>query len=207
MWIFSYPSIWAYVMGAQKNCLIEKVLLSTHNICFGWEIRKNIFLVRFLNLRPDQRCGISMSYLSDTNFYCSGQVEYHRASKISIIYLFNMCFGCSKELSHRDSSFEYPQHMFWLRNKKFSHALFRLILGPGIFHPFFLWTSENKSVAMIKLYYCMDKRFQDFDRVPTVIEKSGKNEKISRSGKSQGILSLVREIWNFGKIQGNVREF
>ena len=30
----------------------------------------------------------------------------------------NMCFGCSKEPSHRDGSFEYPQHMFWLRNKK-----------------------------------------------------------------------------------------
>ena len=29
-----------------------------------------------------------------------------------------MCLGCSKEPSHRDGSFEYPQHMFWLRNKK-----------------------------------------------------------------------------------------
>ena len=29
-----------------------------------------------------------------------------------------MCFGCLKEPSHRDGSFEYPQHMFWLRNKK-----------------------------------------------------------------------------------------
>ena len=29
-----------------------------------------------------------------------------------------MCFGCSKEPSHRDGSFEYPQHMFWLRNEK-----------------------------------------------------------------------------------------
>ena len=28
------------------------------------------------------------------------------------------CFGCSKELSYWDGSFEYPQHMFWLRNKK-----------------------------------------------------------------------------------------
>ena len=27
-------------MGAQKNHLIEIVLLSTHNICFGWEIKK-----------------------------------------------------------------------------------------------------------------------------------------------------------------------
>ena len=29
-----------------------------------------------------------------------------------------ICFGCLEELSHLDCSFEYPQHMFWLRNKK-----------------------------------------------------------------------------------------
>ena len=40
MYIFSYPSVWTYVLGAQKNRLIETVLLSTHNICFGREIRK-----------------------------------------------------------------------------------------------------------------------------------------------------------------------
>ena len=40
MLIFSYPSVLTYVLGAQKNRLIETVLLSTHNICFGWEIRK-----------------------------------------------------------------------------------------------------------------------------------------------------------------------
>ena len=32
--IFSYPSVFTYVLGAQKNRLIEMVLLSTHNICF-----------------------------------------------------------------------------------------------------------------------------------------------------------------------------
>ena len=32
--IFFYPYILAYVLGAQKNRLIETVLLSTHNICF-----------------------------------------------------------------------------------------------------------------------------------------------------------------------------
>ena len=32
-------------------------------------------------------------------------------------------FGCSKELSHWDSSFEYKQHMFWLKNKKNSCQL------------------------------------------------------------------------------------
>ena len=41
LWTFSYPSVVTYVLGAQKNCLIETVLLSTHNICLGWE-KKNI---------------------------------------------------------------------------------------------------------------------------------------------------------------------
>ena len=63
------------------------------------------------------------------------QSKGHRAKlkqnferKIAIIFLsiyLNMGFECSKEPSHRDDSFEYPQHMFWLRNKKkkFSYAL------------------------------------------------------------------------------------
>ena len=44
---------------------------------------------------------------------------------MSLSIILNMCFGCSKELSHRDGSFEYPQHMFWLRNKTliFSYTL------------------------------------------------------------------------------------
>ena len=33
--IFSYPSVITCVLGAQMNGLIEIVLLSTHNICFG----------------------------------------------------------------------------------------------------------------------------------------------------------------------------
>ena len=38
----------SYVLGAQKNRLIETVLLSTHNICFGWEIRKLFFFYALL---------------------------------------------------------------------------------------------------------------------------------------------------------------
>ena len=34
-WIFSYSSVLSFVLDAQKNRLIETVLLSTHNICFG----------------------------------------------------------------------------------------------------------------------------------------------------------------------------
>ena len=33
--IFSYPSVLTFVCDAQKNHLIETVLLSTHNICVG----------------------------------------------------------------------------------------------------------------------------------------------------------------------------
>ena len=40
--------ILACVYGAQKNHLIETVLLSAHNICFGLEIRV-IFLLNYLS--------------------------------------------------------------------------------------------------------------------------------------------------------------
>ena len=45
--------------------------------------------------------------------------------KLLIVYIFfpisfYTCFGGSKEPSQWDGSFEYPQHIFWLRNKKIS---------------------------------------------------------------------------------------
>ena len=46
--IFSYSSVLTYVLGAQKKRLIETVLLSTHNICFGREIRKIDFCYALL---------------------------------------------------------------------------------------------------------------------------------------------------------------
>ena len=44
-----------------------------------------------------------------------------------------MCFGCSKEPSHWEGSFEYPQHMFWLRNKKnnFQICAWSTLFAPG----------------------------------------------------------------------------
>ena len=57
MQLFSYPSNLNIFLGAQKNRLIETVLLSTHSICFGREIRKIIFSyahlsggLKFINL-------------------------------------------------------------------------------------------------------------------------------------------------------------
>ena len=49
------------------------------------------------------------------------KISKHFQGKIVNIFLpiiFSICIGCSKEPSHRDGSFEYPQHMFWLENKK-----------------------------------------------------------------------------------------
>ena len=65
--------------------------------------------------------------------YVIGPVKQTNLRKIVIIFLsisLNMCFGCSKELSPREGSFEYPQHMFWLTNKKNNFQLRTLIWGP-----------------------------------------------------------------------------
>ena len=62
-----------------------------------------------------------------------GPVKKKKLCKIAIIFssiILNMSFGCSKESSHWDGSFEYPQHMFWLRNKKNYFQLHTLIWGP-----------------------------------------------------------------------------
>ena len=64
-----------------------------------------------------------------------GPVKQKKYHKIVIFFLpmsLNICFGCSKEPSHRDGPFEYPQHMFWLRNKKNNFQVHTLIWGPGI---------------------------------------------------------------------------
>ena len=61
MYIFSYPSVLTYVLGAQKNRLIETVLLSTHNICFGREIRKlNFRLALLTKVLPPHLMGESI---------------------------------------------------------------------------------------------------------------------------------------------------
>ena len=54
-----------------------------------------------------------------------------------------MCFGCSKEPPHRDGSFEYPQHMFWLRNEK---IIFRYpLLSGGLTYATSTKTKEYQS--------------------------------------------------------------
>ena len=44
----------------------------------------------------------------------------------------NMCFGCSKEPSQWDGCFEYPQHIFWMRNNEHNFPIRTLIWRPEI---------------------------------------------------------------------------
>ena len=53
--------ILAYVLGAQNNRLIETVLLSTHNICFGSEIIKLFFCYSFLSKSPDGKYNVTLT--------------------------------------------------------------------------------------------------------------------------------------------------
>ena len=60
-----------------------------------------------------------------------------------------MCFGHLKEPSRRDGSFEYPQHMFWLRNKKNNFLLRTLIWGPDappLYHQVRKWEKSLQQV-------------------------------------------------------------
>ena len=51
------------VLGAQKCCLYDMVLLSTHNICFGWEISIFKFRTLFYIFRIMENTGIQGSHM------------------------------------------------------------------------------------------------------------------------------------------------
>ena len=72
-----------------------------------------------------------------------GPVKQIFLRKSVIIFLpisLNIDCVCSKELSHWDGSFEYPQHMFWLRNMKNNFPLHTLIWRPEIH---WIWNSDR----------------------------------------------------------------
>ena len=70
-------------------------------------------------------------------------------SKIVIIFLsisLNVCYWCSKETSHWDGSFEYPQHMVWLRNKKNNYQIHSCLEA---------WVFETLHIGLIYLFGLM----------------------------------------------------
>ena len=72
--------------------------------------------------------------LNTSSFISSFVMSVSKYFERKIVNIFlpiswNICFGCLKEPSHWDGSFEYPQHMFWLRNKKIIFSLRTLNLA------------------------------------------------------------------------------
>ena len=47
-----------------------------------------------------------------------GMLSVWRSNLLKLWFFSYLSLGCSKELSHWDGSFEYPQHTFWLSIKK-----------------------------------------------------------------------------------------
>ena len=72
-----------------------------------------------------------------------------------------MCFGCSKEPSQWDGSFEYPQHKFWLKKKKNDFSLGTLIWGP-------------------------DKYAQSKNNMPPIFDSGNTKMKLARLIKNRG---------------------
>ena len=97
MLIFSLPSVLT-CFGAQKNRLIETVLLSTHNICFGCgEMKKK--MVCTLNLSPADVKG-RLSPALKTFFYID--VPYHiLVASLTLMAMF------LKQSRHSKTSYKY----------------------------------------------------------------------------------------------------
>ena len=73
-----------------------------------------------------QKPRVQLKVLDKQNFEC-------KIVNIFLAISFNICLGCLKELSDWDGSFEYPQHMFWMRNKKVKFLVHTRILRPDMY--------------------------------------------------------------------------
>ena len=73
-----------------------------------------------------------------------------------------MCFGCSKEPSQRDGSFENPQHMFWMGIKENNFPIRTLIWRPAdlkCMGRFLVGIGElNVALALALLCVCKQRR-------------------------------------------------
>ena len=78
--------------------------------------------------RFDENPAMTLEDIKETKRY--GRTD-GRTHEVKTVYPPQTKFWGYKEpsLSHRDGSFEYPHHMFWLRNKKSNICLHTLIWG------------------------------------------------------------------------------
>ena len=77
-----------------------------------------------------------------------------------------MCFGCSKEPSHWEGSFEYPQHMFWMRNKEIVFQ-YTLLSGGLLFKlsPRFFKKAKGIRPSVCPLCYLLLNHWTKFSQI------------------------------------------
>ena len=104
-------------------------VIQGHHVLFVWFLLKYCWICFFCSRNRVQGEEDS-SEDRNIRLRCKfiGPVKHKNQSKIVISFLsisLNMCFGCSKEPSHWDGSFECLKHMFWWRNE---NVIFRYTL-------------------------------------------------------------------------------
>ena len=83
-----------------------------NNLVISVSLRFNKLSILLLH-KASVHCLASVKPGSENKHIPQVEINQTIQRKIVNIFLsinFNMCFGCSKELSHCDSYFEYPQH-------------------------------------------------------------------------------------------------
>ena len=66
------------------------------------------------------------------------QIE-HKIVNIFLPIIFNICCGFSKEPSQWDGSFDYPQHMLWMKNKKKKESLLHTLIYNPVLNMINAW--------------------------------------------------------------------
>ena len=110
-----YPSLVLVQPRKTRPCLTERLLMGRKD---SNQINNHYFITQSREVAAGSGHEIGLSFdrlhtgLDKPNFE-------HKIVNIFSLISFNMCFGCSKEPSHWDSSFEYQQHIFGWVIKKF----------------------------------------------------------------------------------------
>ena len=85
MRLFPYLLVKTCIVGAQKSHLIETVLMSTHNICYGTKIRKNNFQVYTIIWGPKLNYIYNRTPLDMHNVLSQGHNNYQTRRKNPLV--------------------------------------------------------------------------------------------------------------------------
>ena len=121
------------IVSNQKKSLLVHKGLSRTNLSFPFfpSLALLLFSLSALGL-----------FLKHNVFFIYRWAKIFQRKNVNIFLpiILSICFGCSKEPSHWDGSFEHPQHMFWLRNKKIIFCCTLLTKGMGLTSHQQLWS-------------------------------------------------------------------